>query len=148
MPLALNFEDTNTQRELFRLPTALVWHSRRAHKPHQEHPSIWRAVGFREKLRLSAGKWSENAQSVLRGRLFYVAYCAPRSSTNFDHCSSSESRCKPPSRTCGEAISRETQAAVLRKKSVYYRYPAGTPAEVPTAARYYIDVSVIFRSNT
>ena len=63
--------------------------------------------------------------------------------TNFDHCNTSKSRCRPLLRTCGRSISRERQAAVMKLFSSRRRLSGEHVTDFPRRSVLDSDVSSV-----
>ena len=108
--LARNFESTKTPREsLLDACDCHLAHPTPSHTPSGASLNfegcccLWGAVAVH--------KWSANVQFW---GLFSVSIFVPQISTNFNHCSASNSRCRPLLRTCRRPIWRESQALWMK----------------------------------
>ena len=95
----VTFEYAKPLLSRFWLPTTAVWCTRRPPTSHEEGGSIsWTAVAC-EELPLSASE-----VKTFSWGLYFASFCVPQISTNFDYCSTSNSRCRPLLRTCRRPI--------------------------------------------
>ena len=108
--LARNFESTTTPREslldaydcCLALPTP-------SHTPSRSVPEFRGLLLLVRSCGCPQVKWKHSV-----GGCFLSNFVYPKISTNFDHCSTSKSRCRPLLRTWGRPIWRESQALWMK----------------------------------